>query len=401
MQKNLAEIVADPDSDSRTAQFEGYLRGAVEGRDVGRLNQLVTVVLDDSFPQVTALQWMHKYCTSIALLPDDILKEVTLSALQTLQPRAHAFDTAIASIREHLAGVLERAQSWSEAATTLTAIQFDSVQRSMPDDWRATMFVRIARDFIRAENLKDAEPWGNRASVLMPGCNNEGTKLMFRTLQAQILDYKRKYVDAGFKYYSLSQLARRKYGTETVSAEDTAQALHYAIACAILAPAGPRRARILAVLYKDERSRSTALFGLLEAIHMERLLQAEQVEALQPLLQPHQATAVIDDESVVDRAVVEHNLLAASKLYCNIKFEELGALLRVSPQKAETTAARMINEDRMKATIDQVAGFIQFSAPTQAERILSWDQQIESVCGAVDSCVEAILRKYPQFAVPK
>lgn len=401
MNKTLAEIAADPDSNTRATQFEEYLRNAVEKRNVGQLEQVVTIVLDDSFPQVTGIHWMRDFCSLIRLLPDEVLKQVATSALQTLQPRAHAFDTAIASIREHLAGVLERAQSWEEAAKTLAAIQFDSVQRAMPDDWRATMFVRISRAYIRAQLLKDAEPWANRASVLVPGCHNEGTKLKFRTLQAQILDYKRKYVDAGFKYYALSQLARRKYGTENVSLADTAQALHYAIACAILAPAGPRRARILAVLYKDERSRSSALFGLLEAIHMERLLQAEQVEALRQLLQPHQATAMIDDESVVDRAVVEHNLLAASKLYCNIKFEELGALLRVSPQKAETTAARMINENRMKATIDQVAGFIQFSAATQAERILSWDKQIESVCGAVDSCVEAILRKYPQFATPK
>lgn len=37
--------------------------------------------------------------------------------------------------------------------------------------------------------------------------------------------------------------------------------------------------------------------------------------------------------SILDRAVIEHNLLSASKLYNNIKFEELGALLEIPPSK--------------------------------------------------------------------
>ena len=37
--------------------------------------------------------------------------------------------------------------------------------------------------------------------------------------------------------------------------------------------------------------------------------------------------------SILDRAVIEHNLLSASKLYNNITFEELGALLEISPSK--------------------------------------------------------------------
>ena len=35
----------------------------------------------------------------------------------------------------------------------------------------------------------------------------------------------------------------------------------------------------------------------------------------------------------MDRAVIEHNLLSASKLYNNISFTELGALLEIPPAK--------------------------------------------------------------------
>ena len=45
-----------------------------------------------------------------------------------------------------------------------------------------------------------------------------------------------------------------------------------------------------------------------------------------------QATTA-DGSSILDRAVIEHNILSASKLYNNISFEELGRLLTIPPAK--------------------------------------------------------------------
>ena len=45
-----------------------------------------------------------------------------------------------------------------------------------------------------------------------------------------------------------------------------------------------------------------------------------------------QATTA-DGSSILDRAVIEHNILSASKLYNNITFEELGQLLAIPPAK--------------------------------------------------------------------
>ena len=39
--------------------------------------------------------------------------------------------------------------------------------------------------------------------------------------------------------------------------------------------------------------------------------------------------------SILDRAIVEHNLLSASKLYNNITFQELGALLEIPSTKVK------------------------------------------------------------------
>ena len=62
----------------------------------------------------------------------------------------------------------------------------------------------------------------------------------------------------------------------------------------------------------------------------------------------------------MERAVTEHNLLAASKLYNNITFSELGALLEVDPLRAEKIASQMITEGRMNGSIDQIDSIVHF-----------------------------------------
>lgn len=64
----------------------------------------------------------------------------------------------------------------------------------------------------------------------------------------------------------------------------------------------------------------------------------------------------------MDRAVIEHNLLSASKLYNNITFEELGALLEIPAAKAEKIASQMITEARMNGYIDQIDSIVHFES---------------------------------------
>lgn len=64
----------------------------------------------------------------------------------------------------------------------------------------------------------------------------------------------------------------------------------------------------------------------------------------------------------MDRAIIEHNLLSASKLYKNMKIVELGRLLGIEPIKAEKIAGQMISEERMEGSIDQIDGYIHFKS---------------------------------------
>ena len=49
-----------------------------------------------------------------------------------------------------------------------------------------------------------------------------------------------------------------------------------AIACAILAGAGQQRSRILATLYKDERSQQLSSFPILEKMYLERIIKRDE-----------------------------------------------------------------------------------------------------------------------------
>lgn len=111
----------------------------------------------------------------------------------------------------------------------------------------------------------------------------------------------------------------------------------------------------------------------------------------------------------MDRAIIEHNLLSASKLYKNMKIEELGRLLGIEPIKAEKIAGQMISEGRMEGSIDQIENFVHFKSKFHinnigpcssihishmvfffiAQKLLpTWDKKIESLCYHVNHIIE-------------
>lgn len=110
---------------------------------------------------------------------------------------------------------------------------------------------------------------------------------------------------------------------------------------------------------------------------------------------------------------MEHNLLAASRLYLNIKFEELGLILGVDGEKAESLARSMIEEGRMtvrsnppsqqllisQGKIDQIDKLVYF---TDKESINSeWDSSIGGLCRELDTITSKIRTKYPAWNPPQ
>ena len=230
-----------------------------------------------------------------------------------------------------------------------------------------------------------------------PSQQDDTLEYQFKTCYARILDAKGRFTEAALRYYDLSQT---KIGLvmgagKQVGEADLAAALTSAITCAILAAAGPQRSRVLTTLYKDERCVRLPVFSLLEKVYLERILQTDEVQVFSANLKPHQLGVEGEDGmSILSRAVIEHNLLSASKLYNNIAVTELGQLLGVDPQLAEETAAKMIGEERMEGKIDQVDGLIYFQDPKNTSlAIMQFDDQILDVCNQVNALIDMMERK--------
>jgi COP9 signalosome complex subunit 4 len=137
-------------------------------------------------------------------------------------------------------------------------------------------------------------------------------------------------MNAARSYYSLSQ-----EGHHGVQESDLMQLLTCAVTCAVLAKAGPQRSRLLATLYKDERSQRLENYEILEKMFMDRILRKPEVEKFSQTLQDHQKAVTGSGFTVLEKAIIEHNMVAISRIYNNITFEELGNILEISAIKAE------------------------------------------------------------------
>lgn len=187
------------------------------------------------------------------------------------------------------------------------------------------------------------------------------------------------------------------------------QSLSEAIKCAVLAPAGPLRGRTLAKLYKDDRASQVDEFSILEKIFLDRLLSQEEVKAFAETLQPHQLAKTSDGSTVLDKAVLEHNLLAASRLYSNIGIEPLGLLLGVNGERAEAYAALMIEQGRLAGYIDQIGGYIFFEGEGTGEKktkhetavvgreMRKWDANVQGLAEEVEKVTSLIQSQNPKF----
>ncbi|GAQ90122.1 hypothetical protein KFL_006030050 [Klebsormidium nitens] len=354
-------------------------------------------MVSDDVPLVASRQLLQQFATSLPTLQPQVHKAVAHHALTKIQPRVVSFEDQVSTIREGVASIYERDEEWTQAAQMLSGIDLDTGMRVVDDRYKLEKCIHIAMLYLQDDDAVNAETFIKKASFLVNSCKEEALELQYKVCYARILDAKRKFQEAALRYYELSQWEKTNTVANRVDEGDLQQALTAAVTCTILAGAGPQRSRMLATLYKDERCAALPVYPILQKVYLERILRQAEVAAFAQDLKPHQQALTADGSTVLARAVIEHNLLSASKLYTNITFLELGALLGIAPDKAERIAARMVAQDRMKGSIDQVEGIIQFE--TETEEIKQWDHQIAAVCFAVNGILDNMQKKGMAIAV--
>ena len=295
---------------------------------------------------------------------DDMLP-LLKSFSELIRPKAEDMPDALMNTLDLLAKCHQANGDFKSAAYTLSSFKFDDYKNKSSADVskRVGWYVNTAEFFLAIQESGMASQQIKRAHALIselskvPGRNSAALILRFKTCYARILDSERKFHEAALRYMELSQST-----FDAVKDTDRIQSLEYAVSCAILAKAGAPRSRVLALLYSDERSRHLQNYGMLEKMFKDRIISNEEVVAFEKILGEHQKAATSSSRTVLQNSVIEHNLLAASKIYQNIRFDQLGTLLGIDAAEAEKLASSMIEQQRLKATIDQVESLLEFQA---------------------------------------
>ncbi|KAI1023182.1 hypothetical protein LB503_000957 [Fusarium chuoi] len=336
---------------------------------------------------------------------EDMWIEVGNRTLNTIaaQPSSSSFVDAVATIRELIATAHESNGDFLDAAKTLADIPLDSSQRKITDEEKARTWIRIVRNYLEVDDSTAAEMYINKLKNIMHTVSDQELNLHFKLSQARILDAQRDFLSASQRYHEISF-------SPAIDEEERLHTLSMAVKCAVLAPAGPMRNRTLSRLYKDERSSQLEEFGILEKMFLDRLLSPEEVDKFAEGLQPHQLATTSDGSTVLAKAVVEHNLLGASRLYNNIRFEALGTLLGLDADKAEETTARMIEQGRLVGRMDQIDGIVYFEGGEASgekgsgraeiivgKEIRNWDANVESLAEEVENVTNALQKEFPEF----
>ncbi|CAD6446989.1 63e4bb67-2f93-4663-bc7f-febb24f53859 [Sclerotinia trifoliorum] len=324
-------------------------------------------------------------------------------ALSTLAEQASSFEEQNAQIRELMATAYEDDEDNLAAAKILAGIVIESSQRKVTNEEKVRCWIRITRNYLEVDDTTLAEQYLNKAKNVIYTVSDRDLNLHFQLSQARIHDARRNFLAAAQGYQDISFLP-------VIAEEERLHTLSMAIKCAVLAPAGPLRSRALGRLYKDERAAGLEEFSILEKMFLDRLLSPDEVSKFAEGLAQHQLAKTQDGTTVLQRAVVEHNLRAASRLYNNISFEALGEILNLDADKAEETTASMIEQGRLLGRIDQVERVIWFVGGEatgeigsgRAEGIVGielrrWDANVQGVAEEVEKVTSELQLVYPEF----
>lgn len=304
---------------------------------------------------IVARPVLAEFVSHVGTLPQESQEKVLEALLEVLSEKLIVFEEQEFMAREALAGVYESQHDYTQAARVLQGMRLDSGQQIISEDKKVSVYIRIVRMLLEEEDDVGAETYLNKCALIIHKCSDPTQKVHFKLSQARIFDTRRKFLDATRKYFEMSL-------EDAVDAEDRLQCLLAASKTAILSPAGPLRQRVLASLYKDERSESLPTFKVLEQLYEDRILNQEDIKEFSEMLEPHQLALMADGVTVLDRAVLEHNLLAISRVFSCISFGRVASLIGMELEATEDTVATMISQGRLSGHINQVEGFVYFDS---------------------------------------
>jgi COP9 signalosome complex subunit 4 len=275
-------------------KFESIVNGSVTDPDLKSLLKSISGENDrlelikqllQKLTERTSQIISRQLLTSFIKALQDIRSEINVklfekmgeAALEVLQPRSLSFEDQVTDLKRTLADVYEQQEEWQKSAKILLSIPMESGQRNHDDNFKLQIYLKITQLQLEVDDSVSAESSLNRAAPLVSSTTSKEQKIIYKACHARILDGRRKYLEASQKYHEMSLM-------EDIQKDERTAALEKSIHCALLAPAGVQRTRLLATFYKDERSNKFSCYSLLEKMFKQRIVTKEEMENFNSVL---------------------------------------------------------------------------------------------------------------------
>jgi COP9 signalosome complex subunit 4 len=367
---------------------------------------IVTVVNHPNFMESSMSSLMDTYMTVLGHLP----ATVENAADNTLRQALFQY-------------MVSQMEDYTGAARILSGMrmQDQGVYQMTPAE-KTDIYVKIAECFLAEDEIVESDSAVQKAGVFVEQISNKEQHmaliLRYKSTYARVLDANRKFLTAASRYHELSQSTSDVRLTEmcvfifyncccwsnptcsafllqVIDADDLLHMLGRAVTCAILAPSGPQRQRVLGSIVNDKRLStldSLPEFSthrtILKKMYTHQIVRPQELVHFGASLADHQKAIMGDGLTIMERAVVEHNMIAVADLYESIYLAELAWILGVAENKAEKIAATMIMDGSLKASIDQVDGLLLFS--NQETPIEAYDRLVNHFCVELNTISNAI-----------
>jgi COP9 signalosome complex subunit 4 len=378
LSRTIDTAIASKDYASLRSVFSsGWLSvGQGEQRSLAA-HLMASVVRADGFLESSMNELMNVYVSALKHLPAIV---------------ENAADNAV---RQALFQHMVAMEEYSDAARVLSGMRMeDSGVYQMSAADKTDVHVKIAECFLAQDEIAESDAAVNKAGVTVEQIKNKEQHtaliLRYKSTYARVLDANRKFLSAASRYHELSQSA-----TDLIDVDDLLVMLGRAATCAILAPSGPQRHRVLGHIANDPRlpaldslSDFATHGSVLKKMYTYQVLRPTELTQFEASLFPHQKAVMGDGLTIMERGVVEHNMMAIANLYESIYISELAFLLGVSDSKAESIAASMIMDGSLLGSIDQVKGLLEFEINETPSEL--YDHMVTSFCMELNQVATAI-----------
>ncbi|XP_025203330.1 COP9 signalosome complex subunit 4-like [Melanaphis sacchari] len=274
--------------------------------------------------------------------------------LDKISHRISSFEELATSTYLYLSESYEKKRNFKQAVHMLVSIPLESGLKIFTLDYKLKMYIKIINHYLEDNNLPQAALYLNRASILQNLTDNKYLQTCYKAYYARLLDVRHSFIQAAYIYVELSHATN-------LTEDERITSVRSALSCTIISSPGVKRSELLQKLFKDNRSQKWLSYSILKKMHLCHMIQPDEIEEIKKILLKHHLKIITEYKTpLFSEAIIEHNIISISKLYKNIRIQSLGDLLKIDRYKAEKVAGKMISEECMEGSIDQIDGFIYF-----------------------------------------